>query len=199
MADLPGDNENNEQKKWSIESSMDDETALPWCVLLVGKTEDPLNINWPRCYHNMLTDVVNQDFKAFGHEDLGIVVLDDEGFACWAKASSPQTDSEGEPSNTRVNSFADYAYMVYACVVIGEHVDDWLEDQIDQVDAIWLTETGDARREEMSEAFTDLSEMAESFYNQLEFETVKKAFESGDVLDLITAIALGASFRVDMD
>lgn len=182
------------------------------CVLLVKKTEDPVDLDWIYEYMNMMIRVVNENLNRFVQDNPEAVQLDDDGFACWVKASLRQGGGVDGRTIVRVDSFADYAYMVYACLVIGERVDDWMHNQLLQLDLMCPGVNSDNSEddeepetrlseewENAEQAFAQLEEIAYCFRFQFTFEKVKAAFDSGNSLDLVAKIKLGSCLRVDLD
>ena len=182
-------------------------TAKPAALLLskmvVSKTQDYKDTTWMTCLQTMTFRAESDKLKELVSENCANVVLHDDGFECWAKASKPRNKKDKTGEKIRLQCLEDYFYMMYACTVIGEKAEEWLEEQRDKLETKTDeaygrgTERGDEIAEQLEEVMSEVDELINCVQNQTEaVESVKSAFAEGDPNQLLEVFELG-TFALD--
>lgn len=190
--------------KWRIDCKI---TAKPTALLLskmvVSKTQDCKDTIWMTCFQTMTFRAESDKFRELVWEHHANVVLHDEGFDRWAKASKPRNKKDKTGEKIRLECLEDYFYMMYACTVIGDKAEEWLEEQRDKLDTksdeaySRGTDRGDEIAEQLEEVMSEVEELINCVQNQTEaVESVKSAFMEGDPNQLLEVLELG-TFALD--
>lgn len=202
--------ENQDKVRWRIVNAIDRVHVPPSLKKVVSKTENCQEIDWMYSLKSMTIHAESDEFLELVRSNSSDVLLDDEGFGDWIKASTPPRSKKGPKENKRgkklrLECLKDYLYMMYACVVISELADAqvWLDNQKEALEEksenalARGTDSGDALADTLNDLLSEVEEITNCMENQLEAVlNVKSALEKGDVNVLLDVLELG-TFRLD--